>query len=56
MGAERLLHESGHGAVVDAAIHCSFVAAGRCRDDVYAWFVPRIAGEWGGKKAYIERF
>ena len=61
MGAERLWHEFGYGAVVvvvDAVIDGSFGAAERCCDDVYAWFVgPGIADEWGGgEKACIESF
>lgn len=51
VGADGLLPEPGDGVVVDAAVHCAFIAAGFARCDVFAWFVPGIAGEWGGEKS-----
>lgn len=57
MGVDRLLHELGDGAVADAAVYCSLVAAGRGCYDVSVWFFPEIADEWGGreKSAYVDR-
>lgn len=54
MGLDSILHEPGDGAVVDAVVYCSFVAAGRGCYNVSAWFFPGTADEWGEKIASLE--
>lgn len=54
MGFDRVLHEPGDGAIVDAVVYCAFVAAERGGYGVHAWFFPEIADERAEETALVE--